>query len=80
MISLGIVDIVLLVILVAAVVVGARTHQMARFWIVLVVVLIIMVERLAPGTLAAVGTAIRGIDRVNDLAPHININPVITIQ
>ncbi len=80
MISLGIVDVVLLVILIAAIIVGARTRPMARFWIVLVIVLIILVERLAPGTLAAVGSAIRGIDQVNNLAPHININPVITIQ
>ncbi len=80
MISLGIVDIALLVVLIIAAVIGARTHQMVRFWIVLVIVLIILAERFAPGTLAAIGNAIHGIDRVNALAPHININPVITIQ
>ncbi len=80
MISLGIVDIALLVIVVVAAVLGARTHHMARFWFIFVIVLIILVERFAPGTLAALGNAIRGIDRVNDLAPHITINPIVTIQ
>ncbi len=80
MISLGVVDLVLILLLVFAVILAGK-RQATGFTIVFIAILVtILVERVAPGTLANVGTAIQGVNRVNDTGPHIQIQPVIHFE
>lgn len=80
MINLGLIDILLLVILLAVLGYASRKHQMLPFYVVLVIVLMIELERLVPGTMKVLGDAIRGIDAVNAGLPHLSIQPIITVQ
>jgi hypothetical protein len=80
MISFGIIDLILIVILIATFIGSLRSHTILPFAIVLVLVLFIELERFAPGSLTAMQSAIRGIDSVNERLPHIQINPIVTIQ
>jgi cell shape-determining protein MreC len=80
MISLGFIDLLLIVILVATFILAIRSHTILPFAIVLVLVLFIELERFAPGSLTTMQSAIRGIDSVNEKLPHIQISPLITIQ
>ncbi len=80
MINLGVIDILLVVILLAVFVYASRRKEMMTFYVVLVIVLIIELERLVPGSLQALGNAIRGIDTVNASLPHVSIQPIITIS
>ena len=80
MINLGVIDILLLVLLVSVFVYSARQHERLPFYVALVLVVLIEVERLVPGTLKVIGDAIRGIDTVNAGLPHVEIAPIITIK
>ena len=80
MINLGVIDILMLVLLLGVFFYAARKHEMLSFYVALVLVVLIEVERLVPGTLKVVGDAIRGIDTVNAGLPHVEIAPIITIK
>jgi hypothetical protein len=80
MINLGVIDILLLLVLVGTLFRALRTHNLLPFFIVLFVILLIELERLIPGTMAALGNGIRSIDVVNEKLPHIQISPIITIK
>ena len=80
MINLGLIDILLLVILIVMLVRAIARHTWMSFYVTLVLVLFIEIERLAPGTLNVVGKAIREIDTFNKQLPHVEILPIITIK
>ncbi len=80
MINLGLIDLLLLVILVVAFVYALRRRGWLAFAIVLIVILLIQLERLAPGTMTALGDAVHAIDKVNAQLPHVQIQPIITVQ
>ncbi len=80
MINLGVIDILFLLILIAAFVFASRRHNMVIFYTVLVLVILIELERLVPGMLTAAGNAVHGIDTFNQQLPHVEISPVITIK
>jgi hypothetical protein len=80
MISLGILDIVIFGILIALAVYAMRHRQFGRFYLVTAIFVVFLIERLIPGALSAVGNVIHSIDRVNDLGPHLTINPIITFR
>lgn len=80
MINLGLIDLLLLVILIVAFVYALRRRGWLIFAIVLIVILLIELERLVPGTMTALGDAIHAIDQVNAQLPHIQIQPIITVQ
>ncbi len=80
MINLGLIDLLLLVILVAAFFYALRRRGWLTFAIVLIVILLIQLERLAPGTMTALGDAVHAIDKVNAQLPHVQIQPIITVQ
>jgi diacylglycerol kinase len=80
MISIGIVDLVIAVILLIIATVAVRRRLYTRLYLVLAILLVFMVERLVPGTLNALGNAVHSIDRINDLGPHLTINPIISFK
>jgi hypothetical protein len=80
MFSLGILDIILVVILIAAVAVGQRRRRYGLFLFFLAIFLLIMAERFAPGFFTAVGNTIHGIDAINNQGPHLTVNSVITFK
>ncbi len=80
MISLGLIDILLVLLVVGMFLYSSRRHAMLPFYVVLVLVVLIEIERLAPGVLAAAGNAIHGIDAVNKQLPHVEISPIVTIK
>ena len=57
-----------------------RRRLYGRFYVVVAIFLVILIERLAPGTLGALGNVIQSINRFNDLGPHLTINPIITFR
>ena len=79
MISLGIIDIILIVILIALIYVSARRRRSLAIFVAIAVVALIVVERVVPGTLASVGSGIRSLDAVNNAMPHLLIEPIIKI-
>jgi hypothetical protein len=50
------------------------------FAVTLTLVILIELERFAPGSLTFMQGAIRGIDSINEQLPHIQISPIVTIQ
>ncbi len=80
MISFGIVDLILILLLVFAIYLSSRRRNLGISILLIAVLITIMVERVAPGTLASIGTAIHGIDSINDAGPHIQIQPIIRFQ
>jgi hypothetical protein len=80
MINIGLIDLLLLAILVIALVYSLRGHNLLPFAAILVIVLLIELERLAPGAMVALGNAIHEIDVINEQLPHIQISPIVTIQ
>ena len=80
MISLGLIDLLLMVVLLVTLFSAIRTHTVLPFAIVLTFVLLIELERFAPGSLTAMQSAIRDIDTINEQLPHIQISPIVTIQ
>ncbi len=80
MINLGVIDILFLLILIGAFVYASRRHNRLVFYVVLVLVVLIELERLVPGMLTVAGNAIHGIDDFNRQMPHVEISPVVTIK
>ncbi len=80
MINLGIIDLLLLLALLGSFVYALRRRRLLPFTIILIVVLLIELERLVPGTMTGIGNAIHTIDVANAQMPHIQIQPIITIQ
>jgi hypothetical protein len=79
-VSFGILDIVLVLLFIFALYAATRGRGIWLPALILSGIIVILIERLAPGTLAGVGSAIHGIDRVNDAGPHLNIAPIITFR
>ena len=80
MINIGLIDLLLLVILFVSFLYTFRTRNLLSFAIILVIILIIEVERLVPGTMTALSRGIHAIDVVNAQLPHIQIQPIVSIQ
>ncbi len=80
MVSLGIIDIVLIILLLVALSTASRRRNAGLALIVIALLLVIFLERFVPGSLAALGNAIRGIDRVNDNGPHLTIAPIVSFK
>jgi hypothetical protein len=80
MINLGFIDVLLLLVLVGTLFRALRTHNLLTFFIALFIILLIELERLVPGTMAALGNGIHTIDAFNEQLPHIEISPIITIK
>lgn len=80
MISLGVVDLILILLFAAAVFMATRRRGRAVSILIAVLLIFVLIERIAPGTIAKVGDAIRGIDQINNSGPHLTINPIIQIQ
>jgi hypothetical protein len=80
MINLGLIDIVLVLVLLSVFFYSTRKREMLPFYVVLVLVLLIEVERLAPGTMKVIGDGIHSIDAVNANLPHLEIRPIVSIK
>jgi len=80
MINLGLIDLLLLVVLFVSFVYALRARNLLPFSVILILILLIELERLVPGTMTALGKAIHTIDLVNAQLPHIQIQPIITIK
>lgn len=80
MITLGIVDLLLILMLILAIVLALKRRATALTLLIAVVLVVVLGERLVPGTMASVGTAIQGIDRVNDQGPHLAIQPIVRLE
>jgi hypothetical protein len=79
MINLGVIDLLILVVLIVSFVYALRGRRLILFSILLIIVLFIELERLAPGTMTAIGSAIHAIDAVNAQLPHVQIHPIVTV-
>ncbi len=80
MITLGIVDIVLIVLFLMAAYAGYRRRGTAVSILVAVLLVFVLIERIAPGTLTRIGDGIHQIDLVNSNGPHVTIDPIIRIE
>ena len=80
MISLGVVDLGVSVIFLIAAYVTLKERLYGFFYMLTFVYVILLVERIAPGALIQVSQAIQSVNRLNDAAPHLNINPVVTFK
>jgi hypothetical protein len=80
MISFGLIDLLLIIILLATFFSAVRTHTILPFAITLGIVSLSEFERFAPGALSVMQGMIRGIDSINAQLPHIQISPIVTIQ
>ena len=76
MINLGLIDLLLLVVLFISFVKAIRTRNLLAFSLILIIVVLIELERLSPGTSTALNKAVHTIDQVNAQLPHIQIQPV----
>ena len=80
MINLGIVELILIVLFVLMIYFSFRRRGLGLTILIAVLLFVVLVERLAPGTLAGIGTAIGGIDQVNAAGPHLQIEPIVHLQ
>jgi hypothetical protein len=80
MINLGLIDIFMVLLLILMYVYSARRRTMWPFYVTLVLLVLIELERLVPGVLVAMGNAVHGIDAVNAQLPHVQISPIVTIK
>ena len=80
MINLGLIDLLLLLVLFVSFLYSLRTHNLLPFSAILIIILLIELERLVPGTMTALGKGIHSIDEINAQLPHIRILPIVTIQ
>jgi hypothetical protein len=80
MIDLGIVDLILILLFVLMIYLSLRRRGLGLSILIAVLLLAVILERLAPGTLASIGNAIRGIDQVNAAGPHLEIQPIVRFQ
>jgi len=79
-INLGIIDIFMLVLLALVYVFSMRKRMIWPFYVTLVLLVLIELERLVPGLLIALGNAVHGIDSVNAQLPHVEISPIVTVK
>ncbi len=80
MISLGIVDVILIALLAIAIFTSGRRKATTLSVLIVAILIVVIVERVAPGTLASIGNSIHGIDSINDAGPHLTIQPIIQFQ
>jgi hypothetical protein len=80
MINLGFVDIFLVLILIIALIYSLKRRYMLPFYVILTVVVLIELERLVPGMMTTIGSAIHRIDAINEQLPHVQISPIVTIR
>lgn len=80
MITLGIVDLILIILFVLMLYLGLRRRGLGISILIAVLLVAIIVERVVPGTLATIGALVRGIDQVNAIGPHLEFQPVIRFQ
>jgi hypothetical protein len=76
MINLGLIDLLLLVVLFISFVRAIRTRNLLAFSLILILIVLIELERLSPGTTTIINKTIHTIDLVNAELPHIQIQPV----
>lgn len=80
MITLGVVDVLLILMLILALLLALKRRATALTLLVAVALIVILSERLVPGTMASLGNAIQGIDRLNDQGPHLAIQPIVRLE
>jgi hypothetical protein len=80
MITLGIVDLILIVLFVLMLYLVMRRRSLGLSILILVLLVAVILERLVPGSLASIGTAIRGIDQLNAAGPSLTFQPIIRFQ
>jgi hypothetical protein len=80
MISLGIIDVILIVLLVLMLYLSLRRRGLGLSILIAVLLFAVIVERLVPGTLASIGNAVRGLDQVNAAGPHLEIQPIVQFK
>lgn len=80
MINLGILDLILIVLFILMIYLSFRRRGLGITILIATLLLVVIVERLAPGTLASIGTAIGGIDQLSAAGPHLEIQPIIHFQ
>lgn len=80
MISIGIIDLILIFLFVLMLFLSLRRRGLGLSILFAVLLFVVIVERLVPGTLASLGNAVRGIDQVNAAGPHLEIQPIIHFQ
>ena len=80
MISLGVVDLGVVVIFLIAASILVKEKMYGFFYAAVFVFIILLVERLAPGALMQLSQLIQSVNRLNDVAPHLTINPVVTFR
>ena len=80
MINIGLIDLLLLLILIGSFFYSLRMHNLLPFSVILIIILLIELERLVPGTMTALGRAFHTIDEINEQLPHIRISPIVSIQ
>lgn len=80
MINLGIVDLVLIVLFVLMIYFSFRRRRLGATVLIALLLLVVIAERLVPGTLASTGTVISKLDQVNAAGPHLEIQPIVHIQ
>jgi len=80
MINLGLVDLILVVLFVVMLFSSFRRRGLGLTVLIAMLLLMVLVERLAPGILGSMGTAISGIDQVNAAGPHLQIEPIVHFQ
>lgn len=80
MINIGLIDLLLLVILFVSFLYALRARNLLPFVAILIIILLIELERLVPGTMTALGKGIHTIDTINAQLPHIRVQPIVTIQ
>jgi hypothetical protein len=80
MITLGVADLLVVLLFVVTVVVTTKEKMFGFFYVAVFVFVILLAERLAPGALTQVSNAIQSVNKLNDLAPHLTINPIVTFK
>ncbi len=80
MINLGFVDLILIVLFVVMIYYAARRGGRGLAVLIAVLLVAVIFERLVPGMLASIGNVIRGIDQLNAVGPHLEIQPIVRFQ
>ncbi len=80
MISLGIVDILLILLFAAALYMSFQRRATAFSMLIAVLLVFVLLERVAPGALTQIGDGIHNIDRINNSGPHITIDPIVRFE
>ncbi len=80
MITLGVVDLILILLFIFMIYNISRRRGLGLSILIAVILLVVILERLEPGTMTSIGLAIRGLDQVNAVGPHIQFQPIIRFQ